>query len=161
MDDQISTLKSTLNGIFIAVVVIVSLMILIAIIFYVMKDKTFWHFDFRTRSSSKVLTILGVIAAILVITGGIIYYVRETNIQKVQSEYQTYVDKKCFDNYKTSLVKALQTILNYARDQHGDLANIAKASFYTGIAFVVITVVLLILKQKTGNPLFEGPFRDD
>jgi hypothetical protein len=76
LEKQIETLKSDLNGIFIAVVSVTALMLLIAFIFYVFKDKTFKHFDFKTRSSSKVLVVLGIVVSILVIAGGIVYYVR-------------------------------------------------------------------------------------
>lgn len=154
-------MNKDITGIFIAVLTLSSLAILIAFVFFVLKDKDYWHFDFRTRSSSKVLTIIAVVCAILSIAIGIVYYVNIDKEDKFLKTYQTYLDKKCFDKYQNSVIKALDKIIKYLHEQHGDLANLAKGAFYASIAFIVADVIVLALKQKSGTTLFEGPFTHD
>jgi len=52
----------------------------------------------------------------------------------------------------------LKTVNEYITESHGDLTNLVLIGFYSGIAFIVVMVVLLVLKHKTGTAPFESPF---
>jgi len=85
---EISTLKSDIVGIEIAVLVITGLSLLIAFVFYVFKDSVFKSFDFTKRSSARIHFIFGLIIAILVIAAGITYYAKNSDINRLHAEFQ-------------------------------------------------------------------------
>lgn len=152
LEEHSDAIRTKTFGLCIAIIVISSIVILISILFFLLKNTSPFN-----KNPVKIVYIIFLSLVVLCILVGSFYLYHRKDIEDGKKIYDSYLDNRCFTD--KALKTAFHDLSDYAQKILNDFSTLSIYLFVSAISAFGLAVLLSAYKKGTyGGHFFDKPW---